>query len=126
LLAVCALLLAGGAGGAAVLWQRLRHAEAIALAAIALGAFVSIGVHEMRPTGAGAVGWPIIWSLPLFPLRLGHALGYHSAYYLGITIALLCNVVSVAATALTARRLVPGKLALLAPALLMAWPFLMR
>src|SRR5947207_8798669 len=50
LLAVCALLLAGGAGGAAVLWQRLRHAEAIALAAIALGAFVSIGVHEMRPT----------------------------------------------------------------------------
>jgi len=87
---------------------------------------VSIGVHEMSPTGAGAVGWPIIWSLPLFPLRLAHALGYHGAFYLGIAIALCCNVATVAATALIARRLVPGRLALLAPALLVAWPFLMR
>ena len=48
----------------------------------------------MGDTGAGAVGWPIVWSLPLFPLRAASSLGYHSAYYLGIAILLACNVVT--------------------------------
>jgi hypothetical protein len=80
----------------------------------------------MGNTGAGAVGWPIVWSLPLFPLRAAGSLGYHGAYYLGIAILLACNVVTIVATALVARRLVPGWYALVAPALLVAWPFVMR
>ena len=126
LLGVAVLLLGGGAAGVHLLWRRRRKGEAVALAAAALGIFLSVGIHEMGPTGAGAVGWPIVWSLPLFPLRVAGALGYHGAYYLGIAILLLCNVVTIAATALIARRLVPGRLALLAPALLVVWPFLMR
>ncbi|MDP9285643.1 MAG: hypothetical protein M3P41_11945 [Actinomycetota bacterium] len=120
------LLLAGAAAGAYLLWSNYRKGEAVTLAAAALGIFLSAGIHEMGLTGAGAVGWPVVWSLPLLPLRVVGALGYHGAYYLGIAILLLCNIVTIVATALIARRLVPGRLALLAPALLVIWPFLMR
>lgn len=120
------LLLAGAAAGAYLLWSNYRKGEAVTLAAAALGIFLSAGIHEMGLTGAGAVGWPVVWSLPLLPLRVAGALGYHGAYYLGIAILLLCNIVTIVATALIARRLVPGRLALLAPALLVIWPFLMR
>jgi hypothetical protein len=108
------------------LWVSARRGEAVAVASFALGAFVSVGVRSMVPTGAGAVGWPIVWSVPLFPLRAAGALGYHGAFYLGIAELLACNVVTVVATALLARRLVPGRVALVAPALLVLWPFLMR
>src|SRR4051794_28028783 len=108
------------------LWRGGRRGEAVALASLALGSFVAVGVRSMVPTGAGAVGWPIAWSIPLFPLRAAGALGYHGAFYLGIAELVACNVVTVVATALLARRLVPGRIALVAPALLVVWPFLMR
>ena len=126
LLAVGLVLAVAGAAGAWILWRRRRRDVAVALAAVTLGLVLSIGVQAMSATGAGAVGWPLVWSLPLFPLRAAGALGYHAAYYLGIALLLLCNVVTVVATALIARRLVPGRIALLAPSLLVAWPFLMR
>jgi len=108
------------------LWRSGRRGESVAVTSLAVGAFVAVGVRSMVPTGAGAVGWPIIWSIPLFPLRAVGALGYHGAFYLGIVILLLCNVVTVVATAALARRLVPGRAALVAPALLVVWPLLMR
>jgi hypothetical protein len=108
------------------LWRNGRRGEGVAVASLALGAFVAVGVRSMVPTGAGAVGWPIVWSIPLFPLRAAGALGYHGAFYLGIAVLLLCNVVTVVATAAVARRLVPGRAALVAPALLVAWPLMMR
>lgn len=126
MLAVAALLVVTGAAGGWILWRSRRRPEAVALAALALGVFVTIGVDGMQQPGAPTVGWPIVWSLPLFPLRAAGVLGYHSAYYLGIAILLIGNLVTVVATALIARCLVPGRLALLAPSLLVAWPFLMR
>jgi hypothetical protein len=108
------------------LWLHDRRAESVVLISAAIGLFVSLGVREMGLTGAGAVGWPIVWSIPLFPLRVVGALDYHAAYYLGVALLLACNVVTVFATALIARWLVPGRFALVAPALLVAWPFLMR
>ena len=126
-LLLVAVLLLGGVGYAAVrLWRGGHRAEAIVCAAVAASVFVSLAVREMGDTGAGAVGWPIVWSLPLFPLRAASSLGYHSAYYLGIAILLACNIVTVVATAIVARRLLPGRIALIPPALLVVWPFLMR
>ena len=107
-------------------WQRGRRAEAIVAAAVAVGFFVSLAVHEMGLTGAGAVGWPIVWSIPLFPLRAASALHYHAAFYLGIAILVAANAVTIVATALLGRRLIGPRLALLAPALLVVWPFAMR
>src|SRR5262249_55735972 len=110
--------------------NRLRQAgrlpEAIALASVAVGAFTALGIRAMVSTGAGAIGWPIVWSIPMFPLRATGLLSYHVAFYAGIAILLVCNVVAIVATAAIVRRVVPGRAALVAPALLVAWPFIMR
>jgi hypothetical protein len=108
------------------LWRNGSGGAAVALVSVAIGLFTAVGVRAMVPTGAGAVGWPIVWSIPMFPLRAAGLLSYHVAYYAGIGILLAANVVTVIATALIARRFVPPQIALLAPALLVAWPFLMR
>jgi hypothetical protein len=121
LLALFALLAA-----AHRLWRHAERGVAVAVAAASIGLFLCVGVHEMRPTGAGAVGWPIVWSLPMFPLRATGLLSYHVAFYTGIAILLACNAITVVATALIARRIAGARIALIAPALLVAWPFLMR
>jgi Glycosyltransferase family 87 len=123
-LAVVALIVLLGV--AHRLSRRGDRGIAVAIAAAAIGLFISVGVHGMRPSGAGAVGWPIVWSLPMFPLRAAGLLSYHVAFYAGIAILLACNVVTVAATAAIARRFAQPRIALVAPALLVAWPFLMR
>lgn len=107
-------------------WRHGRRAEAVAGGAVAAGAFVSLAVHEMGFTGAGAVGWPIAWSIPLFPLRAAGALDYHVAFYIGVVILLAANAVTIVATALVGRRLLGPRLGLVAPALLVVWPFAMR
>ena len=108
------------------LWSRGSGGPAVALVSVAIGLFTAVGVRAMVPTGAGAVGWPIVWSIPMFPLRAAGLLSYHVAYYVGIAILLAANVVTVIATALIARRVAPSRVALVAPALLVLWPFLMR
>src|SRR4051794_34754377 len=115
-------------GGLAVwrTWRSDRRDWAVVCAAAVVGVVTCAAVVKMGPTGAGAVGWPIVWSIPLAPLRVLHALSYHLAFYAGVTILLAANVVTVVATALIARRLLRGRLALLPPALLVVWPFVMR
>jgi hypothetical protein len=108
------------------LWRNDARGAAVALASVAIGLFTALGVRAMVPTGAGAIGWPIVWSIPMFPLRAAGLLTYHVAFYAGIAILLAANVVTVIATALIARRFAPPQIALLAPALLVLWPFLMR
>jgi len=108
------------------LWRQGSGGPAVALISVAIGLFTAVGVRAMVPTGAGAVGWPIVWSIPMFPLRAAGLLSYHVAYYVGIAILLAANVVTVIATALIARRFAQPRIALLAPALLVLWPFLMR
>jgi hypothetical protein len=126
LLAVCVLALLAALMLARRLWQRASGGAAVALGSVAVGLFVAVGVRAMVPTGAGAVGWPIVWGIPMFPLRATGLLTYHVAYYAGIAILIAANVVTVIATALIARRLASPRIALLAPAFLVAWPFLMR
>jgi hypothetical protein len=108
------------------LWRQGSGGAAVALLSVVIGLFTAVGVRAMVPTGAGAVGWPIVWSIPMFPLRATGLLSYHVAYYAGIAILLAANVVTVIATALIARRFAPPRIALVAPALLVLWPFLMR
>jgi hypothetical protein len=119
-----------GLGAALVLarrlWRNGSGGAAVALVSVAVGLFTAVGVRAMVPTGAGAVGWPIVWSIPMFPLRATGLLSYHVAYYAGIAILLAANVVTIIATALIARRFAPPQIAVLAPALLVLWPFLMR
>jgi hypothetical protein len=126
LLALALVVLLGLLALAHWLSRRGSRGTAVAIAAAAVGLFLSVGVHGMGPTGAGAVGWPIVWSLPMFPLRATGLLSYHVAFYAGIAILLACNAITLVATAAIARRVAPARIALVAPLLLVAWPFLMR
>jgi hypothetical protein len=126
LLALSVLALVAALVVARRLWRQGSGGAAVALISVAIGLFTAVGVRAMVPTGAGAVGWPIVWSIPMFPLRATGLLSYHVAYYAGIAILLAANVVTVIATALIARRFAPSRIALVAPALLVLWPFLMR
>ncbi len=126
LLGLGVLVLTGVLAWAARAWRRGEHAAAVCAASLGLGLFTCVGIRQMGLTGAGAVGWPIVWSIPLFPLRVAGELGYHGAFYIGAVILMTCNVVTIVATAVIARRLLPSEAALVAPALLVVWPFVMR
>jgi len=126
LLGLAALVLAIVLVLAVRAWRRGKRAEAVMTAAVALGLFTCLGIRQMGTTGAGAVGWPIVWAVPLLPLRATGHLSYHAAYYIALVILLACNVVTIVATAATGRRLLPAPYALIAPALLVVFPTFMR
>jgi hypothetical protein len=126
LLAFAVLALGAALVFARRLWRKGSGGVAVAVVSVAVGLFTAVGIRAMVPTGAGAVGWPIVWSIPMFPLRATGLLSYHVAYYAGIAILLAANIVTIIATALIARRFAPPRIAVLAPALLVLWPFLMR
>lgn len=83
-----------------------------------------VAITEMHAPGAAVVGWPIVWSVPLFPYRaLG--LDQDGAYAVAVALSLAANAVTVVATAYaglyaTGRRAV----ALGAAALFAFWPLL--
>jgi hypothetical protein len=126
LLALAVLALAGVLALAVRGWRRGKRAEAVTTGAVTLGLFTCLGVRQMGFTGAGAVGWPIVWSVPLFPLRVAGHLSYHTAYYIALVILLACNVVTIVATAAIGRHLLPATYALIAPALLVLFPTFIR
>lgn len=126
LLALAVVVVAAVLAGSLRAWRRGRRGEAVAAASLACGLFCSLAVRQMGLTGAGAVGWPIVWSLPLFPLRAAGSLSYHPAYYIAFVLLLASNAATIGATAALARRLLPARYALIAPALLVVFPFLMR
>ena len=100
-------LIAGAAGGVALL--------------------ASAAVTEMEPPGAAVFGWPLVWSIPLFPLRAFGVLDADVAFGVGLALSLAANVVTVFATFFaavyaTGRRAV----GLVAAALFALWPLLMR
>ena len=129
--ALVVLLFAAAACAAVALaagWRRLPARRPwIVVAAVALFALAfCVPVASMSPPGAGAVGWPIVWSLPLHPWRaLGLPLGPDGAYAVAVALSLAANAVTVVATAYaglfaTGRRAV----AVGAAALLASWPLL--
>jgi hypothetical protein len=109
-------------------WRR-RPAKRgwIVVAAVTLFALVlCVPVAAMNAPGAGVVGWPLVWSLPLHPWRaLGLPLGPDGAYAVAVVLSLGANATTVVATAFagiyaTGRRAV----AVVAAALLAFWPLL--
>ena len=50
-------------------------------------------------TGAAVVGWPLLWSIPLFPFRLVGLLDADVAFAAGLVFSLAANAVTVVATA---------------------------
>jgi hypothetical protein len=127
LVALVLVTVACSAVALAVAWQRSARRARVVVAAAALFALAfCVPVASINPPGAGVVGWPILWSLPLHPWRaLGLPLGPDDAYVVAVALSLAANAVTLVATAYaglyaTGRRAV----AVGAAALLAFWPLL--
>jgi hypothetical protein len=118
-------------GAFVLVWRRSRGARLQAPIRVlagswALGAIAAVLAHELRYTGAGTIGWPLIWSVPLLPYRaLGLPLDPSIAFGVGLTLSLAFIAVTVVATYLLGR-LVSGRtwIGVTASLLFAFWPLL--
>lgn len=99
-------------------WTLIGACAGVSLAVTAL-------ITQMHAPGAAVFGWPLMWSLPLFPLRAFRALGEDGAFATGVVLSLAFNSVTVVATyfvgsAATGKRAV----GFLAAGLFAFWPLL--
>ena len=122
--AVAGLILVAGGWAA---WRLRPRWTAVAVAAVAVSLAASALVLATEPAGAAVVGWPLLWAVPLLPLRAAGLLGADAAFAAGLVLSLAANAVTIVATAYAGWR-VTGRLAvgLAAAALLAVWPLLTR
>lgn len=106
--------------------RRLLATEWILIGAV--GAFslgVTVVITRMHAPGAAVFGWPLVWSLPLVPLRAVGALEEGSAFAVGVVLSLAFNALTVAATYFIGTRATGRKtVGLLAAGLFTLWPLL--
>jgi hypothetical protein len=118
--ALVALVLLG------VCWRERRRGAPVAVAAaLVVALFLVVPVSRMHPPGAAVVGWPLLWSVPLLPLRALGQLTPNAAFACGLVLSLVASAVAVVATAYaglwaTGRRAV----GFAAAALVALWPLL--
>lgn len=119
------LLLAGGLWLAVRSWRRGARATAIALGA--LTAFLVAGAVILAGSrgAVGAVGWPLLWAIPLAPLRAANVISMRNAFGVGLALSLVANTGTLLACAYagfyaTGRRAV----GLVAATLWALWPLL--
>lgn len=124
------LLLVAVAGLLALRWAWRRYpgrrhwaiAGASALACFLAAALIG-KIESQAP--AGAVGWPLVLSIPLLPFRVIGWIDDEVAVGVGIALAILANAVTIFATAFIGRRVTGSpRVGLLAAALFTFWPFL--
>jgi hypothetical protein len=120
--AVAALL------GARSAWRRYPHCRHWVIAAVAAVAFCLLAgviLKIQRQAPSGAVGWPLVLSLPLVPFRL---IGWNNvdvAVGVGIALAIVANMVTIFATAFIGDRVTGSRRVGVAAATLFTfWPFL--
>ena len=121
-----ALSLVVGAGVALLLRRRGAAAwlQLLALLAGIAGAATSV-VAGMAAPGAPVVGWPLVWAIPLAPLRVLGEPSVETAWGTGAVLSLACVAVATIATGLLGRW-ASGRddVAIGAAALFTAWPLL--
>lgn len=108
-------------------WRRRPELRAwlVPLSLFVFAVLVTADIREQNPSGAAVFGWPLVWGIPLAPLRAAGALDQSTAFDVGLVLQLAFNAVTVVATAYaglhaTGRRAV----GLLAAAIWTFWPFL--
>jgi hypothetical protein len=126
----------GPAGVAAVLllcvgawasWRLWPAWTAVATGALAVSLAATSLVLGTVPAGAAVVGWPLLWSIPLFPMRVLGLLDADLAFAVGLPLLLAANGVTVVATALIGLRASGSRsVGVAAAALFAVWPLLTR
>ena len=87
-----------GAGAWAV-WRLRPRWTAVAVGALAVSLAASVLVLATEPAGAAVVGWPLLWAIPLLPLRVAGVLDPDLAFAVGLPLSLAANAVTVVAIA---------------------------
>jgi hypothetical protein len=108
-------------------WRRRpdRHPLVLLIAPLLVSAAAAAVVAAGSTASVGAVGWPLVWAVPMAPLRLAHLISERSAFGFGLALSLSANVATLVAVAYaglyaTGRRGV----GVLAAALWAFWPLL--
>ncbi len=112
--------------GAFVVFRRTSNGTARVLAvAWAVGIAAALPIVLVPFTGAAQVGWPLLWSIPLAPLRALHLSNPDDAFGVGLALSLVCNAVTVVASYHLGRRLgLRDRVAYSGAALVAFWPVL--
>jgi hypothetical protein len=122
--AVAAIVLAAGAWA---VWRLRPRWTAVATGALAVSLAASVLVLASEPAGAAVVGWPLLWAVPLLPLRVAGVLDPDVAFAVGLPLSLAANAITVVATAYAGWRATGRRaVGLVAAALFAAWPLLTR
>ena len=122
--AAAALILGAGAWAA---WRLRPRWTAIAAAALTVSLAASVLVLATEPAGAAVVGWPLLWAIPLLPLRVAGVLDPDLAFAVGFPISLAANAVTVVAIAYAGRNASGRRgVGVAAAALFAIWPLLTR
>lgn len=95
----CAVV--AGSITAVVLWRRRPELRPWVLAGsgLVVSLVVIALISEIGRSPAGAVGWPLLWSVPLAPLRALHLIGADSAFAAALVLSLAAHAVAVIAIA---------------------------
>jgi hypothetical protein len=127
--AAVVLALACVVAGLAVAVRRGRLAAHWGLAGgfLALGAAIAFVVTRMSPPGAAVFGWPLVWSIPLLPLRAVGALHERPAFAVSVALSLAAVAGTVVCTSVIGRAATGRRwVGLGAAALYAFWPLLTR
>lgn len=101
-----------------------RRVIATLLPAATVSLALTLPIHQMEPPGAAVFGWPLLWAIPMIPIRAaGLGPSPDTAFVVGLTLTLAALAVAVVATAYvglyaTGRR----SIGLIAAGLFAAWP----
>ena len=117
-------LMACFSSAAVILWRGGVRWLAVLLPAFGISLIVGVLVHDIAASGAGVVGWPLVWALATFPLPLFDiALTPERAFPSGLALTLIANAATVVATALIGLRATGRRsVGLIAAGLYATWP----
>jgi hypothetical protein len=108
-------------------WRRGRLAAhwAVVAGALVAGVAAAVLITRMSPPGAAVFGWPLLWSIPLLPLRVLHVLNTSTAFGVGLALSLLAVSATTIATAFIGLRATTSRLVgLVAAGLWAFWPLI--
>jgi len=115
---------------AAVVYAIRRYRAPSWVVALAVGAWISatatVVVTGMEPSGATVVGWPLVWAVPLAPLRLfDPGFGPDAAFAPGLVLSLVANAVTCVSVAYVGARATGRRsVGAVAAGLYAVWPFI--
>lgn len=113
--------------GVVAVWRLRRSWISIAAGCLAVSLAASALVLGSDPTGSTVVGWPLLWSILLFPFRVVGVLDNDVAFAVGLLLSLAANALTVVATAFIGLRSTGSRAVGVAAAVLYAvWPLLTR